>query len=347
MTTTAMRSRLTRAQLGGLACIAALLASAGAGATAPPPRESAAQRGARDCGGQSQNPQRACQEDLDRMMAALPEAAPAKPVRPRHVLVLADTQGFVHGSIPLAAATVEALGNKTKAWTTTITYDAKDINTENLKQYDAVFLDSTTGCFLDEPGNTAETNARRAALVAFVRGGKGLAGVHAATDSYSAPCPGSQAGRGGPGPVQEWPEFNTMIGGIFAAHPWQRVWVKIDDPVSPVTAAFKGQAFEMVDETYTMLPAVYSRENLRVLLSIDVSKMGPADLGRENRADHDYALSWIRREGQGRVFYSAHGHREAVYAMTPMLEHYLAGIQYALGDLKADDTPSAKAGAKK
>jgi len=335
-------------KLSAFAFAAALLASSGGAVTAQPPGDAAAQqRGAGDCGGQSQNPQRPCQEDVDRMMAALPEAAPAKPARPRKVLVLADTQGFVHSSIPLAAATVEALGNKTKAWTTTITYDAKDINTENLKQYDLVVLDSTTGCFLDEPGNKVETDARRAALVAFVRGGKGLAGVHAATDAYSGPCPGSQAGRGGPGPVQEWPEFNTMIGGIFAAHPWQRVWVKIDDPASPITTPFHGQGFEMVDETYTMLPAVYSRENVRVLLSVDVSKMSAADLGRENRADHDYALSWIRREGKGRVFYSAHGHREAVYAMTPMLEHYLAGLQYALGDLKADDAPSAKAGAKK
>ena len=31
-----------------------------------------------------------------------------------------------------------------------------------------------------------------------------------------------------------------------------------------------------------------------------------------------------------------------VYAMTPMLEHVRAGIQYALGDLKADDSPSVK-----
>jgi hypothetical protein len=29
-----------------------------------------------------------------------------------------------------------------------------------------------------------------------------------------------------------------------------------------------------------------------------------------------------------------------------MLEHILAGVQYALGDLKADDTPGAKAGTK-
>jgi hypothetical protein len=28
--------------------------------------------------------------------------------------------------------------------------------------------------------------------------------------------------------------------------------------------------------------------------------------------------------------------------MRPMLEHVIAGIQYALGDLKADDSPSVK-----
>jgi hypothetical protein len=42
------------------------------------------------------------------------------------------------------------------------------------------------------------------------------------------------------------------------------------------------------------------------------------------------------------VFYEAHGHAENIYAMTPMLEHIRAGIQYALGDLKADDSPSKK-----
>ena len=115
---------------------------------------------------------------------------------------------------------------------------------------------------------------------------------------------------------------------MFLAHPFQHVWVKVDDPRNPINAAFKGQTFEMTDETYTMQRDVYSRQNLRVLLSVDVSRMTPDEAARENRPwDHDYALSWVRREGKGRVFYAAHGHNEAVYAMTPMLEHYLAGIQ--------------------
>jgi type 1 glutamine amidotransferase len=55
-----------------------------------------------------------------------------------------------------------------------------------------------------------------------------------------------------------------------------------------------------------------------------------------------FALSYIRRDGKGRVFYEGHGHSDRVYAMTPMLEHLRAGIQYALNGLKADDSPSVK-----
>jgi hypothetical protein len=73
--------------------------------------------------------------------------------------------------------------------------------------------------------------------------------------------------------------------------------------------------------------------------------MSEADKLKEDypREDHDYGLSWIRREGRGRVFYAAHGHSERVYALRPMLEHVLAGVQYAIrteGDFEyqfADD----------
>ena len=112
-------------------------------------------------------------------------------------------------------------------------------------------------------------------------------------------------------------------------------------PTSPLTAMFKAGSFDVHDEIYTMAIKSWSRDNVRVLTSIDYAKMSPADRALEEhpRADHDFGLSWIRREGQGRVFYEALGHSERIYAMRPMLEHLLAGMQYALGDLKADDTP--------
>ena len=96
-----------------------------------------------------------------------------------------------------AARTIEEMGKKTGAWTTTITYDPADINEANLKQYDAIFLSSTTGAFLDDPNDAAATAARRKALLDFVRGGKGLAGIHAATDSYHQNRPSADAAAGG------------------------------------------------------------------------------------------------------------------------------------------------------
>jgi type 1 glutamine amidotransferase len=88
----------------------------------------------------------------------------------------------------------------------------------------------------------------------------------------------------------------------------------------------------------------WSRENVHVLTSIDYARMSPEDRALEDnpRADHDYGLSWIRREGQGRVFYEALGHSERIYAMRPILEHLLAGMQYVIGDLQADDSPDRR-----
>ena len=203
-----------------------------------------------DCGGRSANPHVACQADVDAMMAALPSRAPAAPAKPRRVLVLTHAAGYVHSSIPLAAKTIEALGAKTGAWTATTTYDPADINTANLAAYDLIFLDNTTGCFLDDPADAAATAARRAALLAFVRGGKGLAGIHAASDSYHGEsCAEPMASAGKP----LWPAFNAMIGGFSSSH-WndpQLVTVKIDDPSSPLTAMFHGP-FEIRDETYVL-----------------------------------------------------------------------------------------------
>jgi type 1 glutamine amidotransferase len=310
---------------------------AGRGSQAPDPPEK--------CGGRSATPEVACPEDVTKMLAALPAKAPAAAARARKILVLGRAAGYPHSSRPLAARMVEELGRKTGAWTTDVTYDVGGFTAGNLEQYDAIFLASTTGQFLDDPNDQAATDARRKALLDFVRGGKGLAGIHAATDSYHGGGAGA-AGRGGGG-APLWPEFNRMIGGYFKHH-WNyptAITVKIDDPQSPINATFKGRSFNINDEVYTFNQDSWSRDNVHVLTSIDYSLMSDADRKKEGspRTDQDYGLSWIRREGQGRVFYEALGHHESVYYDNPqILEHVLAGIQYALGDLKADDTPSGR-----
>jgi type 1 glutamine amidotransferase len=404
-----------------------------------------------------------CPQHVAAMMAALPDAPYAKPLRPRKLLVYGidnstPSHGFVHSSIAIQAEMMRAMGEKLGTWTTTISYDPSVFTTANLAQYDAILLDSTTGCFLDQPGDPATTAARRAALLEFVRGGKGLGGIHASTDAYRSACPndpqpaaraggagggragggaaggGRAGGAGGPGgqlaasvvtqadkdtnqqltmaemtvlanewfdkmdtdktgriaqadfaaryaaaqpqpagrggagggrgaaagptvargstrlpATGSWPEYNKMIGGYFKYH-WNNgthIPVKVDEPTHPLTVMFGGKGFEVIDETYTFAQDSFSRSNVRVLTSVDYDKMPQATKDMEPaataRTDGDYALSYIRREGQGRVFYAASGHDESIYAMKNMSAHYLALMQYAMGDLKADDSPSVPA----
>lgn len=139
-----------------------------------------------------------------------------------------------------------------------------------------------------------------------------------------------------------------MIGGFFKFH-WvypTLIGVKIDDPKSPLTVMFPPRGYEIVDETYTFAQDSFSRKRVHVLTSVNYQRMNNEDKAKEpaatRRTDGDYALSYIQRVGNGRVFYEAHGHDEKVYFMRPFVAHMLAGIQYALGDLAADDSPSEK-----
>jgi uncharacterized protein len=286
--------------------------------------------------------------DISALMAALPDKPYAAPKSLRRVLVLGRAVGWVHTSIPLGAKMVEYLGDRTGAWMTTISYDAADITAENLKRYDAVFLASTTGEFLDDPNNKAVTEARKQALLDFVKSGKGLAGIHAATDCYHTTGRPASPGAA-PAPVTgTWSEFNLMIGAYFKFH-WSfptLITVKVDDPDSPINVMYPKRGYEIVDETYTFVQDSFSRKRVHVLTSVNYAKMSAEDKAKEpaasRRTDGDYALSYIQRVGNGRVFYEAHGHDEKIYFSRPFVAHMLAGIQYALGDLPADDSPSAK-----
>ena len=257
--------------------------------------------------------------DLAKVELALPTNAPAAPKQPRTLLVFTAAAGCKHDSSPLCAATIELLGRKSGAYTTTVSADPAMFNAAALARFDAVLLDNCTGDFL-----TDETQRKN--LIAFVRNGKGLIGIHAATDAFYT-----------------WPEYGEMIGGFCAGSAFREIMVKNESPQHPINAAFDGQDFRISDEIYTF-KAPYSREKVRVLLSIDYEnsptvQAKEAELGKPQRPDHDYALSWIREFGKGRVFYCAFGHDSAIYWNPAILRHYLAGIQYALGDLPGNAVP--------
>jgi type 1 glutamine amidotransferase len=265
---------------------------------------------------------------VDLIMKALPEKAPAEPKQPRKILIFSKTAGFRHSSIPVGVKAIILMGEKTGAYTAHHTEDESFFEPEKLNKFDGVFMLNTTGDCLRPKGLSKEETAKREellkkSLLDFVQNGKALMGVHSATDTY-----------------HRWKEYNQMMGGTFVSHPWHtKVPVKNLDPKHPVNAAFDGQDFEITDEIYEFRNDTAQPTDRRFLLSLDSSRM---DVSKGKRKDGLYPVAWVSTYGKGRTFYCSLGHREEIYWNPMILRHYLAGIQYALGDLPADATPTAK-----
>jgi type 1 glutamine amidotransferase len=281
-------------------------------------------------------------EDKAKIAQALPAKAAVKPKRPRKLLLLnvnVNNPGRppdVHVSLPFGNFAIVEMGKKTGAYETVLRTDIEALDPENLKQFDAICFNNTTGVL------TTDEKLRQS-LLSYVAGGKGFVAIHAGGGATFVQHP----------KYDQFPEFGVMVGGYEnGGPPWNvrdTVYVRVDDPKSPVTAAFHGQEFPIQEEVY-QFQEPYSREKLHVLLSIDLEK---SDYDPKKRhplppraADKDFANAWIKTYHKGRVFYSAFGHNPATYENPQMLEFFLAGIQYTLGDLKADDRPSAVIAAK-
>jgi len=267
----------------------------------------------------------------EKIEAALPSKAFAVPRKPRKLLIFDLNVGY--GGHPSAATANQAftlMGTKTGAFETTISKDPAVFKPESLRQFDAVFLNNTVGNLFEDPG-------LRQSLIEFVYGGGGLMGVHGTSVAFT---------RWTEGAKEDWPEFAVMLGGRGANHRAadEHVFIKLDDPDNPVNQCFGGQGFEYRSEFFRVHEP-YSRNRVRVLLSIDTQKtdmqQGPA-YGKLVRQDNDYALAWARHYGRGRVFYCTIAHAPAVFWDPKLLEFYLAAAQFAVGDLPAPTIPSGK-----
>lgn len=279
-----------------------------------------------------------CGEMTGELRAKIAAAAPgepaARPAKARKLLVFTLCKGFVHASIPVGAEAMTILGGKTGAFETVVSDDIAMFEPERLSGFDAVCFMNTTGeLFMPKDFDQLEPNVQKEilarderlkrSLMDFVRGGGGVVGIHAATDCF-----------------YQWPAFGLMMGGYFSGHPWnEKVGVNNDDPGNPINAVFGGKGFDVADEIYQFRDP-YSRERLRVLLSLDTEK---TDMSKEGiqREDGDFAVAWVRRWGEGRVFYCSLGHRNEIFHNPAVLRHMLAGTQFALGDLDVDTTPGA------
>jgi len=267
------------------------------------------------------------EEQVQLMAEAAPTRSPAEPRAPRKLLVWGHP--YTHEPVPFAGKALEVLGRKSGAFEAVVSDDPTMLLPESLSRFDGLVMnniherDPFLPANLQELSPEAQAQAQAQAgrieqsILDFVAGGKGLIGLHAATAA-----------------LQGWPEYGELMGGYYAGHITEEVAVKLDDPEHPINACFGGQGFRIRDEIY-FLSEPQPRAKYRVLLSLDLGQM--RDPG--NRPDQDYVVSLVRRYGEGRVFYCSLGHAPETYWNPLFLQHVLAGIQLALGDLEGAADP--------
>lgn len=265
---------------------------------------------------------------------ALPQAALVKPEKARKLLVFSVTNGFRHSSIEIGRKALAMMGEKTGAYEAVVSDDLANFEPEKIGEFDAIcFLNTTGSVFAPKDVNKLPEAEKKAALeraerlkksfMDHIKGGAGFVGIHSATDTF-----------------YDWAEYGEMINGYFSGHPWGSgtpVSIKVEPGQEnhPLVAHLEGKNLEFKEEIY-QLKDPYDSKAVDMLLRLDTEK-SPMDLKGINRKDKDFGVSWIRDWGKGRVFYCSLGHNEHIYQNEKVLQIYLAGIQWALGDLKIEE----------
>lgn len=307
-------------------------------------------------------------------MAVAPRATAAAAAAPKKVLVVTVTTGFRHSCIPLSETVLERLARESgrftvefvrqpagmpkaptpprpgakgegdpahqearrkfaaeektylDTWMPRVEAELTKLSPANLRNYDAVLFASTTG---DLPIPDKQ------GFVDWVASGKAFIGVHAATDTFHGFRP-----------------FVDMIGGEFLTHgPQVTVECLNEDPTHAACRPLPAR-WTVFDEIYQFKS--YDRSRVHGLLRLD-RLMRTADEVKAGQATPGhYPLAWSRKYGQGRVFYTALGHREdmwdAAYAdkggrqnsgenAQLFQQHLLGGILWALGLAPGEPAP--------
>ncbi len=266
-------------------------------------------------------------------------AAVTATAAPKKILFFTKSSGFEHSVIswkngqPSYAEKVLLELGPPNGWQFEFSKDGSKFSKEYLAQFDAVFF-YTTGDLCSEGTDKQPpmTPAGKQALFDYVRGGKGFIGTHAATDTFhtaneSKKGPDRYANHG-----KDADPYACFIGGEFIIHGAQQVATnKVIDPRFP--------GFEKVGDSFAFQEEWYSLKDFapddHALTVIDAPHMKGAMYERPA-----YPNTWARKEGQGRVWYTAMGHREDVWTNPTFQQILVGGIKWALGEVAADVTPN-------
>jgi type 1 glutamine amidotransferase len=227
---------------------------------------------------------------------------------------------------------MKLIAEKSGNFNVTLTKDISFFEKNRLKAFDVVLLNNNCSVgprrdmfwdVLNEDPSLSEARKLEKAqqlernLINFVRIGNGLVLMH-----------------GGIVMQNNSLEFSEMAGGSFDYHPQQQeLHLRLADPDHPLVADFDPQGFSHIDEPYFFKNA-YFRYNFKPLLYVELDKI---QMKRKRPSDAIKYVSWIKRYGKGRVFYSSPSHNAQSMENPQLLAFFNKGLNYAAGLLKCDD----------
>lgn len=210
-------------------------------------------------------------------------------------LVFSKTKGFRHQSIPDGVVALKKLA-RDNIFDIYTTEDEDYITDQNLSRFDVVILLSTTGTIFNENQKKSIQN--------FVRSGKGVVGIHSATDTE-----------------YDWPWYTELIGAQFLNHPHQQTLrLNVIDQNHPATYH--------LPEKWVWSDEIYAFKNfnpqVRVLITAEESSYNP---GKGMGEFHP--IAWTNEFDGGRMFYTALGHTDWSFLNPDFMKHLLGGIWWA------------------
>ncbi len=230
-------------------------------------------------------------------------APPGSAALPR-VVVVTHTTGFRHSSIDAAERVLPALGRDAGLFAVEFARTADDtrrlLAPGALAAVDAVAFVNTTG----DPGVPDLT-----AFLAWLSAGHGFVGVHSASDTY-----------------HDRPEYLAMLGNEFQAHGDQATVDALVEAPSHPAVAHLGLRYRVFDEIYRFTRN--NRGDVTPLLTLD--RYPDDGLDRAGQPG-DLPLAWTGAHGQGRVFYTALGHRDELWNDAAFQRHVVGGLRWAIG----------------
>ncbi|MBQ0980426.1 ThuA domain-containing protein [Micromonospora sp. M61] len=244
------------------------------------------------------------------LLLSLGLAPPASAAPAFRALLFTKTAGYRHDSIPAGIAMFQqqAAANNFEL---VATEDSSVFTASNLATFDVIIMFQTSGMVWTSA-------AQRQAVEGYLASGKGIVGVHNATDM---------------GIESEYPWWDQTING--GAHmPEHSPGVLpgtaiVADKQHPSTAGLPDR-WNRSEEWYNF--DTNPRGNVHVLVTADERTYNPGS----RAMGPDHPISWCRNAGGGRVWATAMGHAIASYSETNFRNHVLGGVRWAAGSVAGD-----------